>query len=110
MSLMNFPTSYSPNALFALGYSASLEVQYTRSPFRGTIRRDAGTGEIGGSQTAGRLANPDRNSSDVWDSQPQSNLGKRLKAIQQRALDAGLKLKSNTEILNELRQGRERGA
>ena len=110
MSLMNIPTSYTLSALYSQGYSAGLEVQYTLSPFRSTLRRDTGAEETGGSETADRATNPDWNSSDAWDGQPQSNLGRRLKAIQQRAVDAGPKPRSNAEILEELRQGRERGA
>ena len=45
----------------------------------------------------------------TWEGEPRSDLGQRLKAIQQQAATSGLKLSSNAEILDELRKGRDRG-
>ena len=44
---------------------------------------------------------------NTWVGEPRSDLGKRLKAIQQQAATSGVKLSSNAEILDELRKGRE---
>ena len=54
-------------------------------------------------------AQPERLLPSSWEGDPRSDLGKLLKAIQQRAATRGVKLTSNAEILDQLRKGRERG-
>lgn len=70
------------------------------------LQYHAPSGRRGGEGPAG----PKPSAPDFEDGQPESEVGKRLKAIRQQAIADGMKLMSNEEILYELGRGRERGA